>query len=102
VHDLRLAESGCCLTAAELSEQRRRAERLRPAMRELRRGPSRFEVVFGDGLDEPLLLELLAVERHCGPFFELDWSRGERTLSVGVGDPARRSALAALADAFAG
>jgi hypothetical protein len=101
MHELWPAELGCRLTADGLSEQRRRLERLRPAVRELRRGESGFEVSFGDKLDEALLLELVNTERSCCPFYELDWRSDERTLVVAVADASLRPALDALAESFA-
>jgi hypothetical protein len=87
----------CRLDEQGLAAQRARYRRLAPSVADIQRGADRLTVVFAADLERGLLDELLAVERECCPFFELDFDAESRRLAVGVSDARFRDALDAIA-----
>jgi hypothetical protein len=95
-----MAVQGCALDDAELAAQ---AERYAQAGRGavlVARDERRVIVELADAVDEELVTELLAVERRCCPFFELEWRPESRRLSVAVANPEDQAALSAVARAL--
>jgi hypothetical protein len=89
---------GCGLDDAALEAQFGRYRALAAHVVRAERRPAEVEVVFGDTLDRGLLVEAVAVERGCCPFFTIEQS-GDR-LTIGVDEPGREPALATVADAL--
>jgi hypothetical protein len=54
----------------------------------------------GDHAQEPLVHELIAVERSCCPFYELTYEREQRTLTISVSAAEHEPALEAIAYAL--
>jgi len=63
-------------------------------------GDARLVITFDADVDVGLLHETIAVERGCCSFFTLDYDASTRRLSIGIDDPARADALAALLSAL--
>ena len=89
----------CSLSDDGRSRQLGRYARLAPSVLERSRGPQRLEVVFADGFDRDLLDELVAVERECCPFLEIEV--GERSLAIGVASDEHAPMLDVFAEALA-
>ena len=53
-----------------------------------------------DHVPEALVEELVAVERECCPFFDLDWQPERRQLAVAVADAEHEPALDGIAFAL--
>ena len=94
------AAIGCSLTQTEARERRSSAAPVAAAARSAVRRGNRLTIEFGPELDEELLRGLVAAERDCCPFFELDYDSGSRRLVATVADDEHRLALDALADLF--
>ena len=54
----------------------------------------------GEGIDAAEVDELVAVERECCPFFEIEWVPGTRELSFAVSRDEDSPALGAIAHAL--
>jgi hypothetical protein len=93
--DLPLAS--CRLDAQRLDAQLDRYRTLAADVTETRREPQRLTVAFGPGADVALMREAVAVERECCSFFAIDLDERERTLAIGVADPAMAPSLDAIA-----
>src|SRR5262245_37188634 len=96
------APAGCSLSEEELAAQRRRAERLGPFVTDVRRVGGRLDVDLTADVDRALLDELVATERRCCPFFDIDVAADGRRMTIGVHDEQDAGALDALARFFAG
>jgi arsenite methyltransferase len=94
------AAIGCSLTQGEARERRATAGPVAAAARHTERRGDRLTIEFGPELDEELLRELVAAERECCPFFDLDYDPGSRRLVATVADAEHRPGLDALADLF--
>jgi hypothetical protein len=90
----------CCLGEAELQAQVERYRETGRSAVTIERGPRRIELRLDRSVDPALVEELLAVERGCCPFFELEWEPDARRLAVSVGDGEHEGALAAVAAAL--
>ena len=88
----------CHLDADGLATQRDRYRALAAHATGTEREPRRLTVRVGDGLDEALLRETVAIERACCPFFTIE--TGDRELVVAVGDAEHEPALDAIAHAL--
>ncbi len=90
----------CCLGEAELQAQ---VERYRRAGRDavvLQHNARRIELRLDPSVQPGLVEELLAVERGCCPFFELEWEIDTRRLAVSVSGAEQEGALAAVVGAL--
>lgn len=83
-----------------LGEQLDRYRRLGATAATVQHGLARLEITFGTDIDVDLLDETVAIERGCCSFFTLFYDTSARRLSIGIDDPARADALAALASAL--
>jgi hypothetical protein len=93
-----MAPAGCTLDDSGLGEQLDRYRRLGETAVSIQDGDARLVITFDADVDTDLLRETIAVERGCCSFFALDYST--RRLSIGIDDPARADALAALLSAL--
>jgi arsenate reductase len=98
--DLPMAPAGCTLDDRGLGEQLDRYRRLGTTALRLQERELGLVVTFSAAADVDLIQETIAVERGCCSFFTLDYDAPARQLSIGVEDPARADALAALASAL--
>ena len=89
----------CALTRDGLERQRRRYRAAGEAAGLVERSALRLRVDFNDAVDLELIDQLVAVERECCPFFEIDWKRSARRMQVDVASEHRR-ALDAVASNF--
>ena len=97
---LPLAPPSCSLDEAALRSQ---LERYRVAGRDatiLERGPRRLIIAISDQVADGVVDELVAVERECCPFFDLDWQPAQRRLAVSVAGEWHEPALEAIASAL--
>jgi len=74
----------CALDAAGLLAQRERYRRAGVGARIVQRTRLRALVQLGARVDSANVDELIAVERECCPFFDLQWAPELRQLSVSV------------------
>ncbi len=74
----------CALDAAGLLAQRERYRRAGRGARIIQRTPRRVVLDLGARVDATNVDELIAVERECCPFFDLQWALESRQLSVSV------------------
>ena len=88
----------CGLDDAALGTQLDRYRALGAHVARAERRRAEVEVTFAATVDRELLAEAVAVERGCCPFFTIEQS-GDR-LTIGVTEPGREPALAAVADAL--
>jgi hypothetical protein len=100
--ELPMAPDGCTLDDYGLGEQLARYRRLGGAAVSIEDGDVGLVITFGADVDVDLLDETVAVERGCCSFLTLDYDGPARRLSIGIDDPARVDALAALASALRG
>ena len=91
----------CALDEAGRLEQYARYKRLAEAVNQVERRLETVVVEFGERLDRDLLEQTLAIERQCCPFFIFEFEEGEHRLAISVRQPDQRSALDAMAAAFA-
>jgi hypothetical protein len=87
--------SSCSLDRDGRAAQINRYARLATSVRGIERGPRALVVEFEPGFDRALLDELVAVERECCPFLEIEV--GESRLSIAV----ERAEEAPMLDVFA-
>lgn len=97
-----MAPTDCTLDELGLAAQLDRYRRLGEAARDVRQDDDELVVSFQETVDTALLMETIATERRCCPFFVLDYDASERRLSIAVADPARRDALEVLGAALTG
>jgi len=91
-----MAPGGCTLDDSGLGEQLDRYRRLAATAVTVQDGPAGLEITFGANVDIDLLDETVAIEWGCCSFFTLDYDASMRRLSIGIEDPSRVDALAAL------
>ena len=87
----------CTLSPPGLDAQRGRAAALLASVERLDRSAEGFSVQFGASVDRDLVGELVATEKECCSFLDIDWDSEAGVLSVGSPD---REAVAALAGFF--
>ena len=93
-----IAPEGCTLSADALAEQLGRASRLAPAVAEVSRSGTGLRVVFAGEVDDELVEELIATERTCCSFLELDYDG--RVLQIESSDPRGPEVMDRLAAYF--
>jgi hypothetical protein len=90
----------CGLDEAGLRSQLARYRAAGAGARVLSRETRRLVLEVDSGVDAATLEQLVAVERECCPFFEIDWEPARRRLSVGVSESEHEPALEAVAFAL--
>jgi hypothetical protein len=93
----RAAVPSCALDEEGLRLQRERQALLAPSVGSVSRNGLMISIAFEPGFDRGTLEEMIAVERRCCPFFELNFDEAKRRLDVGVRDPQHAPMLEALA-----
>jgi hypothetical protein len=100
MEQLPMAPAWCALTETSLAEQLARYRNVGRDSVLLTQEPWRLVVAVGAEVPDALIDELIAVERGCCPFFELDWRQEPRRLTVSVRDAEQEPALSAIAAAL--
>jgi hypothetical protein len=95
-----MADVRCLLDAPALVAQADRYAAIGKGARLLKHDRRRIVVALAEHASDDAIAELLAVERGCCPFFDLDWRPDTRRLSVSVSDSGDESALAYIAGAL--
>lgn len=90
----------CSLDEAGLRSQLERYRAAGAGARVLARDARRLVVEVDGAVDGVTLERLVAVERECCPFFEIDWEPARRRLSVAVSEGAYEPALEGIAFAL--
>lgn len=96
-----MAPSSCALDETALAEQLDRYRAVGRDSELVARDPRRIVVEVGPAVPGTLVDELVAVERACCPFFNLDWRPLERRLTVAVREAEHEQALSAIAATLA-
>jgi hypothetical protein len=86
----------CSLEAPGLSAQRERYRVLGEGASVIEWDRRRLVIRLRDEVSDVVIEELIAVERGCCPFFELDWNPGQRHLRVAVSASDHEPALDAI------
>ena len=73
---LHLAPDGCALTPTGLDAQRARAAALARSVKNIEHGPGELRVTFSSGVDERVVAQLVATERDCCSFLDVDYADG--------------------------
>jgi len=101
IEPLPMAAASCSLDQRGLSRQLERYRIVGAGAELIERSARRITIRVGEhAAREGTVQELVAIERSCCPFFELDWRRSERQLTVAVADAEHEPALDALAHAL--
>ncbi len=90
----------CSLDASGLESQAERYRRAGSGAQVVDRTPAVLVVRLSDEVDDRVVLELVAVERRCCPFFSIDWDSAGRRLSVSVGRQEDEPAVEAIVHAL--
>jgi hypothetical protein len=93
-----IAPDGCTLSPEALAEQFSRAGRLAPAVVDVARSATGIRVAFASGVDAALVEELIATERTCCSFLELEYDG--RVLEIESSDPRGPEVIDRLATYF--
>jgi hypothetical protein len=93
---LPMAPLFCSLDEAGLDAQLARYRAVGTDAVVLSRDDRRAVIRVSDGVDNGIVDELVAVERACCPFFELEWRAQERILTVAVPSAPHVPALDAI------
>jgi hypothetical protein len=97
---LPVVPSACSLQPDELTEQRARYAELARHVTAVERTGPRLVARLDAGVDEASLGQLIAVERGCCPFFQLDYDERGRRLAVSVQDAEHEPALDSIEEAL--
>jgi hypothetical protein len=100
MESLPMAPAACSLDDAELPGQLARYRAVGAGADLLQRSRQRLVIRVGDPVSDLGVEELIAVERHCCPFFELAWEQTRRRLSISVSRTEEEPALDAIAYAL--
>jgi hypothetical protein len=92
--------SSCSLDQARLEEQRARYRTVGRSGRIVSRAERQVVIAVSERVPDRLVEELVAVERECCPFFELDWQPGPRWLTVAVPAAVQAPALETIVRAI--
>jgi len=98
--DLPIASDGCTLDDSGLGDQLDRYRQLGATAVTVQDSDTGLLITFDVDVDIDLLDETVATERGCCSFFTLAYDASTRRLSIGIDDPTRADALAALASAL--
>src|ERR671922_1880190 len=93
---------GCSLSPAELAAQRGRARVLGPSVAGVSRHEDTLSVTFDDAVDTTLLRELIATERSCCSFLEIDYDDTTSRLTIPAADDQGREVVSRFHAFFAG
>jgi hypothetical protein len=96
VGPLRMVPVSCSLDAPGLSGQRERYRLVGQGASVIEWDRRRLVIRVRDEVSDVVVQELLAVERGCCPFFELDWNPGQRHLRIAVSASDHEPALEAI------
>jgi len=94
--ELPMAIADCGLDEVALQQQLERYRALGAGADVTRPSPLELHVRLADDPNPDLLRTTIETERECCSFFTLDYAAPDRRLTVGIEDPARRSALDAI------
>jgi hypothetical protein len=92
----------CRLDLDGLRAQQDRYRQIGEHIERLERRPGRLDVWLDPAADPRLVEATVEVERGCCPFYAIDFNRGERRLSLSIGEPAQDPALDAIRYALTG
>lgn len=98
---LPMVSASCSLDDFELGEQGARYRAAGRGALIVERCPRKLVIRVSDQVQDEVVEELIAVERGCCPFFDLNWDEAERRLAIAVPDAAHESALEAIVSALA-
>lgn len=90
----------CALQGEARRLQKARYQQVAGAITAVAREPHAVRVEFEDSVDTTIMRELIAAERDCCPFLNLDWDSRTRQLSVTVTSQPMLPALDAIGAAF--
>ena len=96
-----MAPASCALDESALAEQLGRYRAVGRDSALVARDARRIVVDVGPEVSGALVDELVAVERGCCPFFDVDWRAPRRRLTVAIRDADHEQALSAIAAALA-
>lgn len=92
--------AACSLDEQELRAQLARYRAVGARADVLEMGRQRLVIRVGNPVSDLMVEELVEMERHCCPFFDVGWEPRRRRLSISVSRPEEESALDAIADAL--
>ena len=95
-----IVPDGCTFSLDELADQQGRAARLLPSVATLTRSEDELRVSFGLDVDSRLVEEMVATERGCCSFLEIDYDDSERLLRIGANDAQGREIVWRMAEFF--
>jgi hypothetical protein len=90
----------CALDESGLRSQLGRYRQAGRNARLIERTPRSLVADLGEDVDAELVVETVAIERECCPFFVLAWEPDRRRLTVSVSKAAHEPALEAIAIAL--
>jgi hypothetical protein len=90
----------CSLDREGLERQLERYRAVGAAATIVHRRPDRITMTVGSATPDTTIEQLVAIERECCPFYELDYDPAERKFSIGVSRSEYEPALAAIAHAL--
>jgi hypothetical protein len=100
VTELPMAAAPCALTDVELRDQLARYRLAGEGAEVIEWEPRRKLIRLADAVPDAVVERMVQVEQACCPFFELDWDRTTRRLSISVSQADREPALQAIGDAL--
>ena len=95
-----MAPASCSLERSELIAQRERYRLLGIRATVIERDAMQLVIRVDDAVGGNLVDELIAIERQCCPFFELDWDPASRSFAASVPESRYEPALDAIAYAL--
>ena len=95
-----IVPDGCTLSPNGLADQAGRAARLLPSVSSLARSEDELRVTFAEGVDRALVDEVVATERGCCSFLEIEYDGDERVLRIGAHDAQGREIVGQMAEFF--
>jgi len=95
-----LVPDGCTLSSDGLADQAGRAARLLPSVARLARTGDELRVSFGPDVDRSLVEEVVATERQCCSFLEIEFDGVARLLRIAAHDAQGREIVGRMAEFF--
>jgi hypothetical protein len=92
--------SRCALEETELDQQLERYRRIGKGARVVAHHRQTLVIEVDPSVKPELILEAIAVERQCCPYFALNWQASRRRLAVSVSTAEQQPALDAIAVAL--
>jgi hypothetical protein len=102
MESLPMAPDSCTLDQRQLSEQLGRYRTVGAGATVIKSTATMCLIRVADSVADHLVDELITVERGCCPFFDLNWDRSQRRLTISVSSHADEAALGLLAQALRG